>query len=160
MRSRWVVLSSTTAAVAIAVALLLRPSRVSEPLLPAPTHIPPDVRAALRSRMLQHGAQMNALLLDVVLLNRDATARIAGALYDEPPIDRGFSRGFTDASGPEELPARFFTLQAQLRERARALVVAAASNNADEMAERFATLTRTCVLCHEAYLHDDPRAGR
>ena len=31
---------------------------------------------------------------------------------------------------------------------------------ADEMAERFATLTRTCVLCHEAYLHDDPRVGR
>jgi len=109
--------------------------------------------------MLQHGSQMNALLLDVVLLDRDAAARIAGALYDEPPIERGFSRGFTGASAPEELPARFFALQAQLHEKARALVVAAASNSADEMAERFASLTRTCVLCHEAYLHDDPRAG-
>lgn len=155
MRNRWVVVSSTSAAVAIAALLFLRPSRVAEPLLTAPDHIAADVRAALRGRMLQHGTQMNALLRDVVLLDRDGAARIAGALYDEPRIDRGFAGG----KGATELPARFFLLQDQIREHARRVVVAAASRNIGEMAEEFAALTKTCVLCHEAYLHDDPRAG-
>ena len=144
--------SSTFLAGAVAIALFLRPSRTIQPELPPPHGIPPALRAVLAQRMQRHGEEMRDLVSSALVLDYQGAARAAGAIYDEPTIARPLA--------PDELnqliPDRFFVLQDQARAQTRQVVRAAAEGDGTKVAEELGALTRTCVLCHTAYLYERP----
>ena len=92
MRSRWVVLSSTALGIAVAVALIFRPSRSIQPELPAPAHIPEGTRVRLKERMERHVARMGELMSRLVVLDYDGAARAAGRSNPSCPTSRGCVR--------------------------------------------------------------------
>ena len=151
---RAIIVSSTALGCAIALALVLRPSRTIQrgPELAVPEHIPPAMRAVIASKMRRHGEQLPALVSKVVVLDYDGAARTGGEIFDEPGIAR-------PVSGDElnrVLPERFFVLQDALRGGARRIVEAAARRDSAQLAEAFGDLTRTCVSCHDVYLRGAP----
>jgi hypothetical protein len=151
MRNKLVIATSTVVAGALAMALLLRPTRSISPLpeLGAPEHIPPAARAVIRSRMQRHGEHLGALVSRVVLLDYEGAARAPGELYDEPTLARPPTGD--DLNGV--LPERFFVLQDDLRGEARRLVTAAARRDSSQLAEEVGALTKSCISCHDLYLH-------
>jgi hypothetical protein len=143
--------SSTLVACAIAVALFLRPTRSIPrgPELSAPEHIPPAARAVIASKMRRHAQQLPALVSAVVVLDYDGVARAAGEIFDEPEI----ARPLTGDELNGVLPERFFVLQDALRAEARQVVEAAARRDSAELARTSGELTKTCIACHDVYLH-------
>lgn len=154
MKIRTIVASSTLLACAIAVALFLRPTRSSSrgPELAAPEHIPPAARAVIASKMRRHAQQLPALVSEVAVLDYDGVARTAGEIFDEPQI----ARPLTGDELNGLLPERFFVLQDALRTEARRVVEAAAQRDSTRLAGAFGELTKTCVSCHDVYLHGAP----
>jgi hypothetical protein len=75
---------------------------------------------------------------------------VAGEIYDEPMLARPL--GGDELNGM--LPDRFFTLQDELRARTRRLVEAVVRADRAAVGEEFGALTRSCVACHQAYLHE------
>ncbi len=151
MKNKLVVATSTLVAGAIAIALILRPSRSISPRpeLGTPEHIPPAARAVIRSRMQRHGEQLGNLVSRVVVLDYDGAARTAGEIYDEPTLARPLTGDELNAV----LPERFFVLQDELRGEARRLVAAAARRDSAQLSQEFSVLTKTCISCHDLYLH-------
>jgi hypothetical protein len=154
VKNKFVVGTSTLVAGAIAIALILRPSRSISPSpeMGTPEHIPPAARAVIRSRMQHHGAQLGALVSQVVLLDYEAVAHTAGEIYDEPTL----ARPLTGDELNGVLPERFFALQDDLRSDARRLVAAAARRDSAQLAGELAVLTKGCMACHDLYLHGAP----
>jgi len=154
MRTRTIVASSTLLACAIAVALLLRPTRSIPrgPELAAPEHIPPAARAVIASKMRRHAQQLPVLVSEVAVLDYDGVAKTAGEIFDEPQI----ARPLTGDELNGLLPERFFVLQDALRTSARQVVEAAARRDSARLAGAFGDLTKTCVSCHDVYLHGAP----
>jgi len=123
-------------------------------LLP-PENVAASTRADLRARMDRHGNSMSTLVRAVVLLDRPTVSAIARRIADEELLARAGSQGL-DRWRPL-LPKEFFIEQDALRSSARELVEAAAQGESDGvLADRFGALTRTCVRCHGAYMHDLP----
>jgi hypothetical protein len=151
MKNKLVIATSTLVAGAIAIALILRPTRSISPLpeLGTPEHIPPAARAVIRSRMQRHGEQLGTLVSRVVLLDYEGAARTAGEIYDEPTL----ARPLTGDELNGVLPERFFVLQDDLRAEARRLVTAAARRDSAKLAEEVGALTKSCISCHDLYLH-------
>ena len=151
MKIRMVLASSTLLACAVGAALLLRPSRSipGGPELAAPEHIPPAARAVIASKMRRHAQQLPALVSQVVVLDYDGVAKTAGEIFDEPEI----ARPVTGDELNGLLPERFFLLQDALRTAARQVVEAAARRDSARLAGALSELTRTCVSCHDVYLH-------
>ncbi len=154
MKTRTIVASSTLLACAIAVALLLRPTRsiVRGPELAPPEHIPPAARAVIASKMRRHAQQLPVLVSEVAVLDYDGVAKTAGEIFDEPQI----ARPLTGDELNGLLPERFFVLQDALRMSARQVVEAAAQRDSGRLAATFGELTKTCVSCHDVYLHGAP----
>jgi hypothetical protein len=154
MKTRLIVASSTVLGCAIAVALILRPSHTIRrgPELAAPERIPPAMRAVIASKMRRHAEQLPALVSSVVVLDYDGVARVGGEIFDEPQIARPLDGDELNGL----LPERFFVLQDALRSSARRIVEAAAQRDRDRLAETFGELTKTCVSCHDVYLHGAP----
>lgn len=153
MTKRFAFAIPTVVAGAVAVALILRPTRSIQtgPELATPARIPPAMQAVVKSKMQRHGEQMRDLVMRVVVLDYDAVARSAGQIFDEPTLARPL--------GPEDLngvlPEQFFTLQAALRGQARELVAASAAHDRQRLSEAFAGVTRSCLACHDLYLRGD-----
>jgi hypothetical protein len=149
-RRHLAIATSTLVAAAIAVALILRPSRSISPgpEIATPERIPPAARAVIRSKMQVHRAQMADLILRVVVLDYDGVARAGGAIFDEPTLARPL--GGDELNGV--LPERFFALQDDLRAEARRVVAAAARKDGPLIATELGVLTKTCVTCHDLYL--------
>jgi hypothetical protein len=157
LRSRWVTHLSTFVAGALAIALIFRPTRTIPPgpeqTLAPPARLPALAHVALHGRMQRHGQQLGALVVDAVLLNRGEVSRIAGEIYDEPRLARPLPGDALEG----QLPERFFQLQDELRAGAKRLVAAAAAESSPaKLADELGTFTKTCVACHDAYLHDVP----
>jgi hypothetical protein len=150
MKTRIVVLSSTTVAVFLAVALLLRPSRTVRQTaeMAVAGRIPPAARAVIASKMRRHREQMAALIMNVVVLDYDGVGRTAGEMFDEPALARPIAGDELNGL----LPEAFFQLQDGLRAHLRQVVVAAAEHDPARLANAFGEATRTCVTCHAAYL--------
>ena len=148
------VAASTLVACAIGAVLFLRPTRSIPrgPELAAPERIPPAARAVIASKMRRHAEQLPALVSEVVVLDYDGVARTAGEIFDEPQI----ARPVTGEELNGLLPERFFALQDALRTEARVVVEAAARRDSRRLAEAFSALTKTCVSCHDVYLHGAP----
>jgi hypothetical protein len=126
--------------------------------LPAPEHVSPETRAELNARMSQHGTTMSNLVRSVVLLDRPTIRTLASRIADEELI-----AGAGKANQERKrlaLPREFFTEQSALTVVARELATAAVDGSDDlALADRFSTLTRTCVGCHSVYLHGRPEPG-
>jgi hypothetical protein len=119
--------------------------------LPPPGYLPAAARALLGERMEQHAEGITDLITSVVLLDHEAAADVARDIADGPRIARPLP-GQSDALNAS-LPKRFFDLQDELHERARAVATAAAARDDRKLAQSFAALTQTCVACHSAYLN-------
>jgi hypothetical protein len=154
MKTRTMVAASTLLACAIGAALVLRPTRSIPrgPELAAPERIPPAARAVIASKMRRHAQQLPTLVFQVVVLDYDGVARTAGEIFDEPQL----ARPLTGDELNGLLPERFFVLQDALRTEARAVVAAAARRDSTELGGAFSALTKTCVSCHDVYLHGAP----
>jgi hypothetical protein len=144
------VIGSLVLATLVGGALFLRPRPTAQEKLPEPGNIPSAARQVLRSKMGRHDLQMRTLLSRVVLLDDDGTARAAGEIFDEPALARPLANDELNRL----LPERFFELQDELHARAKKLVVASQAHDRRAEAEEFAALTKTCVACHDVYLHD------
>ncbi|GMU62268.1 MAG: hypothetical protein AMXMBFR34_40310 [Myxococcaceae bacterium] len=115
-----------------------------------PDYLSELARQLLRQRMARHGKDMTRLVQAVVLLEKDVAKELAQAIASEPRITRP-TPGASDELN-SALPEQFFVRQDELRERAKAMAQAAASESDDALAARLGDLTRTCVGCHSAYL--------
>lgn len=146
---------SVVLATAIGVGLFLRPRPTAVERLAEPASIPAIARQALRAKMARHEVQMRTLVSRVVMLDDDGIARAAGEIFDEPALARPIAGDELNGL----LPARFFVLQDELKERSRRLVAASTSRNHTAMADEFAALAKSCVSCHEIYLHGDTPAA-
>ena len=102
--------------------------------------------------MRRHAQQLPVLVSEVAVLDYDGVARTAGEIFDEPQI----ARPLTGDELNGLLPERFFVLQDALRTSAREVVEAAARRDSVRLARAFGELTKTCVSCHDVYLHGAP----
>jgi hypothetical protein len=136
-------------AAVIGALVFLRPTRSGREHLPEAARIPPAAREVLRGRMQRHADLMRSLVSNVILLDDDAAARAAGAIYDEPTLARPLAGDELNGL----LPERFFVLQDDLKSRARALVEVLARHDRRAVAAQLGALTTSCVECHDAYLH-------
>lgn len=132
----------------------LRPGRPPSTGLGVPEHIPPPVRAAIKTRMARHGTAMLSLVRSVVLLDHPTTARLAKRIADEEMLARATSVGGVQAE--TALPGSFFDLQDTLRSEADRLAQAAVAADDLQVAEGFGAVARTCVSCHRVYLTGEP----
>jgi hypothetical protein len=144
-------IGSAILATTVGAALFLRPRPTAhEERLAEPSGIPPAARAVLRTKMRRHDLQMQAMLSRVVLLDDDGIARAAGEIYDEPALGRPVAGDELN----QLLPDRFFQLQDELKAHAKQLVIASQAHDRAGVAEAFGALARTCVGCHDVYLHE------
>jgi hypothetical protein len=156
-RSRTVTLGALLLAAPFA---LRGQSRAGEPTKAAPPavglvepeNLSATTRAELRTRMARHGNVMSNLVTAVVLLDRPTITTLAGRIADEEVVARSESDG--KKKWESRLPNGFFAQQDALRSAAHDLAASAVHGSADStMADRFATVARTCVACHSIYLH-------
>jgi hypothetical protein len=145
-----VIVGAVILAAAVGLAVFLRPKPTAREELAAPGTIPPAALAVLRTKMGHHDAQMKTLLDRVLMLDDDGIARAAGEIFDEPALARPVLGDELNAL----LPERFFTLQNDVRERARQLVAASGRHDRAGVAEEFGALSKSCVACHEVYLFE------
>jgi hypothetical protein len=117
--------------------------------LPPPEHVVPEAQDELKARMARHANTMQELVRAVVVLDRPTIRVLATRIADEDLIARVERRRL--------LPRDLAREQSTLSEAARALAAAAIEGGDDRvLADRFASLTRTCVTCHSTYLHGRP----
>lgn len=107
-------------------------------------------RQLLRRRMERHGRDLNQLTNGVVLLRRDVVLAIAQTISSEPRITRPLPDTRDELNSA--LPERFFVLQDELRERAKALAEAAKNRDDGAVAEAYGRTIQTCVTCHVSFL--------
>jgi cytochrome c556 len=107
----------------------------------------------LSARMDRHGEEMMLLLQSVLTLHHEDAELLAEQVAAEPRLGRPSpgEKGTLSAL----LPARFFTLQEQLVERAHALAAAARDNDNGRIVRAYGQLAETCVSCHSVYLTPD-----
>jgi cytochrome c' len=117
-----------------------------------PDRIPPLAAALLETRMAGHGDDLEFLLANVLMLNRENVEIWATGLAKTPKLARP-RVGESDLLNAL-LPARFFDLQDELQAAASNLAIAAHSHDDRAMAKAFGHLTETCVACHSIYLDD------
>jgi len=155
VRKTLTITGSVILATAIGLGLFLRPRPTAQEHLAAPASIPEMARQALRTKMARHEVQMRTLVSRVVMLDDDGIARAAGEIFDEPSLARPVAGDQLNSL----LPARFFALQDELKARARQLVAASTLGDHAAMADEFAALAKSCVSCHDVYLHGDRRTA-
>ena len=155
MTKKVTIAGSVILATVIGFGLFLRPRPTAREQLAEPSGIPAIARQAVRSKMQRHEVQMRTLVSRVIMLDDDGVARAAGEIFDEPALARPIVGDELNGL----LPARFFVLQDELKARARRLVAASTARNHTATAEEFAALAKSCVSCHEVYLHGDAPAA-
>lgn len=127
------------------------PSSRPPPHLEAPEGLPLAARDALAARMANHASDLEWLLAAALTLNHDLAAQAATEIANTPRFGRPLP-GDTQSLNAM-LPKRFFELQDQLAQRARAVAAAARSRNDQLLARAMGHMTETCVECHSVYLH-------
>jgi hypothetical protein len=141
-------------AAAVGIAAWIWPSRRLHdgPRLRDPPSLSETARGAVRGQMHDHGATMQALVWDVVLLEYARVAEDARQITSAPMVARPLGNDATELNA--QLPAQFFTFQDQLRERSRALAEAAAKRDPAALSDKFTGVMETCMGCHGAYLQE------
>ncbi len=121
------------------------------PHLEAPGDLPLAARDALALKMRNHANDLEWLFAAVLMLNHDLAEQAATGIADTPRRSRPLP-GYLQSLNAL-LPKRFFELQEQLAQRARAVAAAAHAKDDREMSRAMGRLTETCVQCHSVYLH-------
>jgi hypothetical protein len=125
--------------------------------VPPREELPPAVRALLHARMGRHAVVLRGLVEASLRLDHDGIAGAVDALLDEGALAR------PDPARPDLLnttvPGRFFDLQDEMREGARALAAASAVRNDAAMATSFALVASSCIRCHAAFLAPAGKRG-
>jgi cytochrome c556 len=132
------------------------PAPVALRELPAPAHIPLEVRETIARRMEEHGTAMSQILHSTLLLDFETASTAAFAIAEQPALSRPLSEDELGA----HLPDAFFALQDELSERARAFAMATVTEDPNQVAAAFANLSNTCVSCHSAYLPEPETSAR
>jgi hypothetical protein len=102
---------------------------------------------------------MSNLVKALVLLDRPTIATLAVRIADEEVVARVEGGGADKLKGL--LPKEFFAEESSLQTAARELAAAAVSKETDGvLADRFATVAKTCVACHSIYLHSPAEGAR
>jgi hypothetical protein len=119
-----------------------------------PGWLPPEGREMIAARMQRHAEDMMFLMASVVLLNHEVAAQLSDGIANEPRLAR-------PAAGERDtlnalLPGGFFELEDELRERSRAVAVAAKLKDNARLTKAYGQLVETCVSCHAVYLQDRP----
>ena len=146
--------ASVVAADPVAKAVPAKKAAVVKQGLEAPSYLSAIARQLLKQRMKRHGADMLSMVTAVILLDHEATQRLAAELAAEPRLTRPIAGGADDVNAA--LPERFFVLQDELRSRALDLATASRGADNQQLAARLGELTQTCVSCHSTYL--EPKA--
>lgn len=107
-------------------------------------------RQLLRRRMERHGRDLHQLATGVVLLRREVVIALAQTISTEPRITRPLPDTRDELNSA--LPERFFVLQDEVRERAKALAEAAKSRDDAAVADAYGRTIQTCVACHVSFL--------
>ncbi len=118
--------------------------------LEEPEYLSPLARQVLRTKMRRHGEDMVQLVMAVTLLQRERARSLANEIATEPRLTRPIAGGEDDVNAG--LPLQLFTLQDDLRLKAKALAEAAAKGDDSGLAKSFGRMTETCVACHSAFL--------
>ncbi len=119
--------------------------------LPTPSYLPELAREFLRRRMQRHGRDMQELLFAVVLLQREVARDTATRIAEEPRLARPEIADEDILN--KALPPRFFVLQDELRDRAKAVAEAARKGDDKQLGAAWSRLAETCVSCHSVYLN-------
>jgi hypothetical protein len=120
--------------------------------LPERQELPLVLRETLSASMNRHGEELTFLLANVILLQYGDAAELAQILADEPGLGRAAPGDLKSLNAL--LPEAFFGYQAELRERAKTLAVAARAKDDTAFVKAFSAVAETCVGCHSSYLHD------
>lgn len=123
-----------------------------KPALPAREDLPEQASEVLAGRMMRHGNQMSAMMLAVVLLDYEVVRLLTTRMLDEPVLGRPAAGD--DHSLNALLPASFFVHQDELATATRGLAKAATETDDLQLVAAFNDVSRTCVGCHSAYLHE------
>lgn len=116
-----------------------------------PDYLSPLARQLLRTKMQRHGDDMLQLVMAVTLLQKERARRIATDIANEPRLVKPIAGGEDDLNAA--LPLQLFTLQDELRLRAKAVAAAAEKGDDKELAKSLGRVTETCVACHSAFLN-------
>ena len=101
--------------------------------------------------MQRHGDDMLQLVMAVTLLQHERARRIATEISTEPRLVKPIAGGEDDVNAG--LPLQLFTLQDELRLKAKSVAAAAEKADDKELAKSLGRLTETCVACHSAFLN-------
>ena len=116
--------------------------------------LPAGARMLLLERMGNHRFDAARLHESVLLLDHERTKEVATQIAAEPrlaPPTQGAAEELNSL-----VPPRFFELQDELAQRARALASAASKGDAEGVARAYGAVTETCVRCHAVYLEARP----
>jgi hypothetical protein len=119
--------------------------------LKEPDYLSPLARQVLRTKMQRHGDDMLQLVMAVTLLQKERARTIATDIAAEPRLVKPIAGGEDDLNAA--LPLQLFTLQDELRLRAKAVAAAAEKGSDKELAKALGRVTETCVACHSAFLN-------
>jgi cytochrome c556 len=117
--------------------------------LDPPEYLPETARAILKTRMASHARDMGDLMSAIMVLDYPGIREHAQSVADDANFARPLTGDATELNSA--LPERFFTLQDELKARARVLVTAAEHMKALEVADAYGRLSETCVRCHAVY---------
>lgn len=129
----------------------VRPTQFAERHMPPPTHISPEVRAALKRTMNAHGDDLTMVLWSILFLDLESAGDWAKLIADRPPLT-------AETDQKLRIPPAILTLGAQLHSQATKLAELAKQPERDSqaVARAFGELAETCVGCHRSYLYDKP----
>jgi hypothetical protein len=114
-----------------------------------PQPLPGAARALLHERMVSHARDMGDLVSAIMLLQYPRIHERATAISTEITLARPLTDDATELAA--SVPASFFDLQDELRERARTLDLAAREQSAMQVADAYGRLSETCVRCHASF---------
>ncbi len=112
--------------------------------------LPELARDLLRMHMIEHGDSMESLLWSALMLDHETTQTVTEHLLGQPRMSRPSAAAGETLN--DWLPPRFFDLQDQMYDAAKALQQAARAKDDQGTARAYAKLAETCVTCHSLYL--------
>jgi len=112
--------------------------------------LPTPVRRAISLRMVNHGSNLTNMVNAAIILDLESVEYHAKEIGTEPTLSRP-AAGEVDTLSAA-VPKRFFDLQDQLKQQAKALGDAAHQRDKTRVSHTFAQLAETCMTCHSEFM--------
>ncbi len=114
--------------------------------------LPRPVRDLLRSRMSEHGQDMDDLLWSILFLDFESAEQLAANIEMQPRLAEPLTKDATELNS--RIPKSFFDVQSQLFENAKRLGDAARDQDEVEVARAYGEVMGACVACHSLYSNE------